>query len=85
MLGKIIEGTLITPSENERRKLVIANPTDEILKQILGYKEVAESDKPEYNDETQYLKPVYTESEGGISVTWEVCDVETSENTQSDN
>ena len=85
MLGKIIEGTLITPSENERRKLVIANPTDEILKQILGYKEVTESDKPEYNGETQYLKPVYTESEGGISVTWEVCDVETSENTQSDN
>ena len=85
MLGKIIEGTLITPSENERRKLVIANPTDEILKQILGYKEVNEADKPEYNGETQYLKPVYTESDGGISVTWEVCDVETSENTQSDN
>ena len=70
MLGKIIEGTLITPSENERRKIVIANLTDEILKQILGYKEVAESDKPEYNDETQYLKPVYTESDSGISVTW---------------
>ncbi len=85
MLGKIIEGTLITPSENERRKLVIANPTDEILKQVLGYKEVTEADKPEYNVETQYLKPVYTESDGGISVTWEVCDVETSENTQSDN
>ena len=85
MLGKIIEGTLITPSENERRKLVIANPTDEILKQVLGYKEVNEADKPEYNDETQYLKPVYTESDGGISVTWEVCDVETSENPQSDN
>ena len=85
MLGKIIEGTLITPSENERRKLVIANPTDEILKQILGYKEVTKADKPEYNVETQYLKPVYTESDGGISVTWEVCDVETSENTQSDN
>ena len=83
--GKIIEGTLITPSENERRKIVIANPTDEILKQILGYKEVTESDKPEYNDETQYLKPVYTESDSGISVTWEVCDVEASENTQSDN
>lgn len=85
MLGKIIEGTLITPSENERRKLVIANPTDEILKQVLGYKEVTEADEPEYNGETQYLKPVYTESDGGISVTWEVCDVETSENTQSDN
>lgn len=85
MLGKIIEGTLITPSENERRKIVIANPTDEILKQILGYKEVNEADKPEYNDETQYLKPVYTESESGISVTWEACDVEASENTQSDN
>ena len=85
MLGKIIEGTLITPSENERRKLVIANPTDEILKQILGYKEVNEADKPEYNEEAQYLKPVYTESDGGISVTWEVCDVEASENTQSDN
>ena len=85
MLGKIIEGTLITPSENERRKLVIANPTDEILKQVLSYKEVTEADKPEYNVETQYLKPVYTESDGGISVTWEVCDVETSENTQSDN
>lgn len=85
MLGKIIEGTLITPSENERRKLVIANPTDEILKQILGYKEVTESEQPEYNDETQYLKPVYTESGSGISVTWEVCDVEASENTQSNN
>ncbi len=36
---------------------------------------------PNYN----LKKPLGTESDSGIPVTWEVCDVEASENTQSDN
>lgn len=72
MLGKIINGMLVEPTENERRKIVIANPTDEILKSIVGYKEVRFGEEPEYNPETQALVPIYAESENEIEVSYEI-------------
>lgn len=75
MIGKIIDGAFVTPSANERAKIVITNPTDDVLKYIMGYKKVTEADKPEYDPETQILSPVYTESEDGISVAWTVEDI----------
>lgn len=35
MLGKIVNGALITPTENERKKIIITNPSEEILK-VMG-------------------------------------------------
>lgn len=75
MIGKIIGGQLAEPSRNEREKIVIANPTDEMLKLIMGYKDVQMSEKPEYDPETQYLKQICTEDENGISVSWEVSEI----------
>lgn len=72
MIGKIIDGVFISPSETERLKIVITNPTDDVLKYVMGYKDVTESDKPEYDPETQILSPVYTEDEDGIAVGWTV-------------
>lgn len=72
MLGKLINGALVEPSENERKKIVIANPTDEMLKFVMGYKEVTFEAEPEYDIEKQSLTPVYTETEDAITVSWEV-------------
>ena len=44
---------------------VIANPTDEQLKEF-GYMELAESEIPEYNMETQYIKTTYSVADGKI-------------------
>lgn len=75
MIGKIIGGQLAEPSRNEREKIVIANPTDEMLKFIMGYKDVQMSEKPEYDPETQYLKQICTEDESSISVSWEISEI----------
>lgn len=79
MLGKIVNGTLITPSDNERQKLIIANPTDEILKLVMSYKNVTEAEKPEYDENTEYLEPIYTETDDSIAVSWAVKAIETAE------
>lgn len=82
MLGKLINGELITPSDKEKEKLVVTSPTDEILKFIRGYKDVTEQEQPEYDPETQYLETIYTETETGITVSYEVkeMEVQTDEN-----
>ena len=72
MLGKLVNGNLIQPTENERRKIVIANPTDEQLKFIMGYKDLVISLEPEYDMETQYLTPIYEETETEIIQSWEI-------------
>ena len=79
MLGKIMNGSLVTPSEKEREKLIVTRPTDEMLKYIRGYKDVTETELPEYDPETQYLEPVYTETDTGITVSWEVKEMEVEE------
>lgn len=74
MLGKIIDGVLVTPSENERKKIVISNPTDEQLKLIMGYKDLVINEQPEISEE-QYLEPVYEETDNCIIKHWEIKDI----------
>lgn len=75
MLGKLINGVLITPSANERRKIVITNPTDKILKSVMGYKDLFYDDEPEYNMENQYLEQNIEETDTTITVRWIVKDI----------
>lgn len=82
MLGKIVNGELVTPSDKEKEKIIVTSPTDEMLKFIRGYKDVTETEPPEYNPETQYLDVIYTETDTGITVSYEVkeMEVQTDEN-----
>ena len=77
MLGKLVNGELITPSDKEKEKIVITRPTDDMLKYIRGYKDVTETEPPEYDEETQYLETVYTETDTAINVSYEVKEMET--------
>ena len=75
MLGKWINGILISPSKNERKKLVITNPSDETLKFVMGYKETIIAPEPEYDVETQIIKMVLSkETETELLIDWEICD-----------
>lgn len=76
MLGKVVNGVLITPSENERKKIVITNPSDDVLKYVMGYKNLTVDEEPEYNVETQYLQPEFEETETDIVQHWAVKDIE---------
>ena len=71
MLGKIINGVLITPSANELKKVVVTNPTEEQLKFIMGYKNLVVDKKPEIA-EGQYLVSAYEETETEILQHWNV-------------
>ena len=70
MLGKLIDGNLYTPTEMERRKIIITNPSDESLKYNLGYKDLIINAEPEFDAETDCLVPVYTETENCIIQNW---------------
>lgn len=82
MLGKLINGNLVTPSDKEKEKIIVTSPTDEMLKYIRGYKDVTETEPPEYDPETQYLDMTYSETDTAISVSYEVkeMEVQTDEN-----
>ena len=80
MLGKLVDGNLIRPSENERKKIIITNPSIESLKYNLGYKDLIVDVNPSYDEETQYLEAVYEETEDTIYVHWEVKEVILDEN-----
>ena len=77
MLAKVVNGRLVTPSEAERQKIVITNPTEESLKFNLGYKDLAVDEKPTYDKATQMLKPIFEETETIITQHWEVVDIST--------
>lgn len=77
MIGKIIDGVLVEPSENERQKIVVTNPTDEMLKMFMGYKDVFIEDEPDYDGRTHFLKPIYEETDNGINVSWSACEFPT--------
>ena len=62
----------------ESIKLYIANPTEEQLK-FVGYKEMIEDEVPEYNEETQYIEEVYTETEAEIRKSYVIKDFEVNE------
>ena len=55
-------------------KLHISNPTEEQLK-FAGYKEMVEDEVPTYDEETQYLQEVYTETETEIIRNYEVIEI----------
>ena len=74
MLGKLIDGILITPSEMEKKKIVITNPSEESLKFNLGYKDLIIDEQPEYDEATQYLQSIYEETDLVIIQHWEVKD-----------
>lgn len=76
MLAKVVNGRLVTPSEAERQKIVIANPSDDSLKFNLGYKDLTIDEKPTYDKATQTLKSVFEETETTITQHWEVVDIQ---------
>lgn len=43
--------------------------------QALGYKELVEEEQPEYNEETQYLEPIYEEKNDKIIKKWGVKEI----------
>lgn len=55
-------------------RIVISNPTPERLK-YEGYKEVIETDPPEYDPETQRIESHYVMSGDNILQVWEVVDL----------
>ena len=56
-------------------KLHISNPTEDQLK-FAGYKPVVEDEVPVFNEETQYLQEVYTETETEIIKSYVVKEIE---------
>lgn len=75
-IGKIVDGELKIPSEYERKKIIVTNPTDEQLKLILDYKSMIVDQEPEYDIETQYLSFNYEETESFIFVHWEIHNID---------
>ena len=65
-------------------KVTISNPTKALYEQF-GYKpkELRTEAEPEYNAETQYIIPVYTETETEIIQTWEIKEVTENENIKN--
>lgn len=74
-VAKIINGNIITPSKQERKSIIITNPTDDVLKAVRGYKDIDWGTQPEYDPETQYLRHTITETDDSIIVEWTVEDI----------
>lgn len=72
MLAKVVNGKLVIPTETERQKIVITNPSEESLKFNLGYKEFKAEVKPAYDKTTQEIKAMLEETEDLITQRWEV-------------
>ena len=51
------------------------NPSDDVLKQV-NVKEMVVLEKPEYNVDTQYLIPRYSNDEDTITQSWEIKEYE---------
>ena len=75
MLGKLIDNMLFTPSNMEKKKIVITNPSEESLKFNLGYKDLIVDEQPVYDETIQYLQPVYEETDLVIVQHWEVKEI----------
>lgn len=54
---------------------IYTNPTEETVRKT-GYKDVVYGEKPEYDEETQYLNTVYTEDDNSIYVNYEVMGID---------
>lgn len=75
MLGKLVNGILITPNEMEKKKIIITNPSDESLKFNLYYKDLIIDEKPVYDEETEYLNTSYEETDTKIIQHWEIAKI----------
>lgn len=53
-------------------KITVANPPEQLLKDYCGYKDYVENPAPEYNSETEYLVPEYSETETQIICNWQI-------------
>ena len=76
MLYKFINENQIKPYKGGFVVLdnkIYTNPKEETLKKA-GYKKLAEVEKPEYDEQTQYLKTTYKDGEV-ITTVYEVCDI----------
>ena len=74
-IGKVVNGVVMTPTENERKKIVITNPKDEVLKIAMGYKDLYYDEKPKYEEKTQYLEQIIEETDVAIYVHYKVKDI----------
>lgn len=73
MIAKLNNGAL-TFAPN---KITFANPPEQLLKDYAGYKDYVENPVPDYDPETQFLVPEYTETDAQIVCDWRVKDLET--------
>lgn len=73
MIAKLTDGVLVTPPD----KITFTNPPEQLLKDYAGYKDYIESPAPDYDPETQFLVPEYTETDAQIVCDWRVKDLET--------
>lgn len=83
MLGKLVNGQLIVPTENEFKKIIIVNPTESQLKSVMGYKDLIIDDEPPISDGYQ-LKPVYEETDNLIIQHWELEEIIVEENIEEE-
>lgn len=72
MIAKLINGTLVEPDYFEKRKVVITNPNDDILKVAFGYKDVVFDEKPTFDETKQHLEERYNELDNKIQVIYEI-------------
>lgn len=72
MIAKLIDGTLVEPNSFEKRKVVITNPNDDILKVAFGYKDVVFDEKPTFDETKQHLEEKYNELDNKIQVIYEI-------------
>ena len=75
MIGKIINGQLYYPTEEEQQKIIVSNPTEDILKYVMGFKEIVTGDIPKYDSATQTLVENYVENGDKIVITYAVEDL----------
>lgn len=72
MIAKLIDGMLVEPDYFEKRKVVITNPNNDILKVAFGYKDVVFDEKPTFDETKQHLEERYNELDNKIQVIYEI-------------
>ena len=68
MVVKLNDGALMTPPD----KITFTNPPEQLLKDYAGYKDYIDSPAPDYNPETEYLVPEYSETDTQIICHWQI-------------
>jgi len=77
MKGKLIDSTHIkrfNPVYIEENGIIYTNPlhNPDVDLLALGYKDIVDTTKPSYNEETQVLTSHYVEKASTIEIVWEV-------------